>query len=102
MIISRSAELLQRITWLSTDSSFRNPENINKKEWDYLGGLIDDGYYTDEQVTIINLFAFLVGKPLADVKCSEINKLSLEEKDACIQALSVHWRRVELQENLEY
>ena len=100
MMLTKAADTLHRLTWLSLHHHFMHPENINEKEWDYLGDLINEDYFTDDQITIISVFAFLMGRPLADVKLSQIARLPREEKGACIEALKFHWQPSEVQEDL--
>ena len=100
MILNKAADTLHRLTWLSINHHFMHPENINEKEWDYLGDLINDDYFTDDQITVISVFAFLLGRPQSDVKLSQIAKLPEDEKGACIEALKFHWQPSKVQEDL--
>jgi hypothetical protein len=100
MILSKAADTLHRLTWLSLNHNFMHPENINEKEWDYIGDLINEDYFTDDQITIISVFAFLMGRTHCDVKLSQIAKLPDEERGACIEALKFHWQPSKTQEDL--
>lgn len=98
----KATEILMQTTWMAEDRIFNCHDKVTDIDWELVDENIYEGRYSQKEITLISVFAYLAGnEDLDSISLSDVGQLEQLERVAVLEALKAHWIGIEIQENLE-